>query len=165
MTMLARTARVVVPAAAFLLLLGGCGHPAGPARGVSGTVTMVVCGSRPQPAPSVVEVVCGTSELTADRLNWSDWGRPVATAVGTAVVDLCTYEDCHTGSFAAVPIVMIASGLTRCQGSTRVYSRLQYVFVGRSPFAGLPANVSTANDMADPGRALPPRDQTVSLTC
>jgi len=89
----------------------------------------------------------------------------VATAIGTAVVDLCAFSDCHTGSYQAVPIVVVASKIGRCGHGTQGYLRLQYMFVGRSPFAGLPANVKFSNFMTGAARPGPPHDQTVSLTC
>ena len=121
-----------------LLLLAACSQAAGPASATR-PVTAALCGSGPQARPGIVEVVCGTDDITARKLAWSDWGKPVTTATGTAVVDLCAMEDCHTGSFQAAPIVLIASGIRGCPRHRRAYSRLQYVFVGRSPFQGLPA--------------------------
>jgi hypothetical protein len=163
MNVLARATGAVVMALP-LLLLAGCSHPAVP-RTVPASVTMAYCGSAAQARPTVVEVICGTDDITAESLSWSAWGKPVATAIGTAVVDLCSYEDCHTGSFAAVPIVVIASKLVGCARDAHGYSSLQYVFVGGSPFAGIPANVKFSNFMADPSRSGPPANQTVSLTC
>jgi hypothetical protein len=168
MNVLARRTGAVVMAVAVLplLLLAACSHAAAAApRAAPAPVTMAYCGSAPQVRPAVVEVICGTDDITADSLTWSAWGQQVATAIGTAVVDLCSYEDCHTGSFAAVPIVVIASKLTGCAKHTHAYSRLQYVFVDGSPFAGIPANENFSNFMADPSRSGPPPDQTVRLTC
>ncbi len=145
-----------------LLLLSGCGHPPAPAPA---PVTMAYCGSGPQVRPAAVEIICGTDDITAGRLAWSWWGRPIAMAVGTAVVDMCAYEDCHTGSFTSVPIVVIASKPARCGRDAQAYSRLQYVFVGGSPFAGLPADVTSSNFISAPGRPVPPANQTVSLSC
>lgn len=59
----------------------------------------------------------------------------------------------------------IASKPVRCGRDPQAYSRLQYVFVGGSPFAGLPANVTSSNYISAPGRPIPPANQTVSLTC
>jgi hypothetical protein len=161
--MRART-RAAAMATAVLpwLLLSACSHPASPAPT---RVTMAYCGSGPQVRPDVLEIVCGTSDITADNLAWSSWGRQIATGVGTAVVDTCAYEDCHTGSFTSVPIVVVASQLVRC-GPAMGYSRLQYVFVGDSPFSGLPANSGNFSDfIAAPDRPAPPANQVVSLTC
>jgi hypothetical protein len=105
------------------------------------------------------------SARPARRLAWSAWGKPVATAVGVAVVDLCAYEDCHTGTFGSVPIVMIASKIISCPKRARAYSRLEYVFVGRSPFAGLPAHMNFSNFLVGTGRTGPESDQTVTLGC
>jgi hypothetical protein len=166
MNELASPTRAVAAAilALGLLLVSACSSAAGSAA-VPRPVTMAYCGGGPQARPAVIEIVCGTTEIAAGSLHWSGWGQQVATAVGTAVVDTCSYEDCHTGSYQSVAIVMIASKIVRCPEQAHAYSRLQYVFVGGSPFAGLPANVTTSNDMAGPGRPLPPADQTVSLTC
>lgn len=157
--------RAAAAVTAALLLLSACSHPAPRPGPEPAPVTMAYCGSGPQVRPAVVEIVCGTNDIAAGHLAWSSWGRPIATAVGTAVVDLCSYEDCHTGSFTSVPIVLIASKPVRCGPDPQAYSRLQYVFVGGSPFAGLPANVTSSNYISAPGRPVPPANQTVSLTC
>jgi hypothetical protein len=122
-------AAIAAATGASLLMLSACSHAAGPAR-VPAPVTMTYCGSGPQVRPSVLEIVCGTSEIAARSLTWSAWGKQIATGVGTAVVDLCTYEDCHTGSYGSAPIVVIASKIVRCTRGTQAYSKLQYVFVG-----------------------------------
>jgi hypothetical protein len=111
-----------------------------------------------------VDVICVTGSITARSLTWSAWGKPVATAVGTAVVDLCAYSDCHTGNYRSFPIVVIASRLVSCSKNTHAYSRLQYVFVGHSPFQGVPANMKFTNFM-DAASRPPPGNQTTSLTC
>ncbi len=81
------------------------------------------------------------------------------------MVDLCTYEDCHTGSYRSVPIVVIASALVSC-ASRQAYSRLQYVFVGGSPFLVMPANIKfPPNDIVGATRPIPSPDQTVRLGC
>lgn len=158
-TRAAAAAAVTLPG----LLLAGCSnHQAAPA---AEPVTMALCGGGPQVRPAEVEIVCGTNYIAAGDLAWSAWGRPVATAVGTAVVDLCAYEDCHTGSFTSVPIVVIASRRVPCGQDAQAYSRLQYVFVGTSPFAGMPANVTSSNFISAPGRPGLPADQTVTLAC
>ena len=43
---------------------------------------------------------CHTKDIIARKLAWSAWGKPTATAIGTAVVDLCAYEDCHSGDYS-----------------------------------------------------------------
>jgi hypothetical protein len=145
-----------------VLFLAGCSHAAAP---VPPAVTLSFCGTGPQPAPAVVEVICNTDDLTARNLVWTAWGKPTATAKGTAVVDMCAYEDCHTGTYSTVPIRLIASRITACAGSKRAYTTLRYVFVDGSPWAGVPAGANTSGYIAAPDRTLPPRNQTVGLTC
>jgi len=142
------------------LLAAGCTQSAG--SKAAEPVRVSFCGGVLQAHPDVVNVVCANNSIAARDLRWSGWGDQVATATGSAVVDLCAYEDCYAGEYVTVPIVIITSKIMHCPGSMRAYSRLQYVFVGRSPYAGLPAGISIpdgSDTPADPG------DQTVSLAC
>jgi hypothetical protein len=163
MNVLARTIRSAAAAALVpLLFLAGCGHAAAP---VPPAATISFCGSAPQAMPTVVEVICNTNDITARNLVWQGWGKPTATAHGTAVIDLCAYTDCHTGSFDSVPIKLIASKIAHCAKNVRAYSTLRYVFADGTPWPGIPANVKTSGYIAGPNRPLPPANQTVSLTC
>lgn len=155
-----RAAAAIMAIVLTLLFAGGCTHSAGSRAAPS--VRVAFCGGALRAQPDVATVSCLNNSIMARNLRWSDWGGPVATATGTATVDLCAYEDCAAGDYATVPIVLITSKIVRCQGSAKAYSRLQYVFVGRSPYAGLQASISVpdgSNSPADPG------DQTVSLPC
>jgi hypothetical protein len=82
-----------------------------------------------------------------------------------AVVDLCAYEDCHTGAFGTVSIRLIASKISTCANGKWAYTTLRYVFIGGSPWAGIPADMKTSNFISGFKRPLPPADQTVELTC
>jgi hypothetical protein len=152
----------LLPALLPVLLLAACGHAAAP---VPPPVTLSACGGGPQVRPGEVLVICFTNDITAQDLKWRAWGKPTASASGTALVDLCAYEDCHTGSYGTVPITLIASKLVRCPRGTRAYSTLRYVFTDGSPWPGIPANLNTSGYVAGPRRVLPPADQTVSLAC
>jgi hypothetical protein len=154
--------RVAIAAQLSVLFLPGCGHSAAP---VPPAVTMSFCGSDPQPMPTVVEVVCNTDDITARNLVWTSWGKPTTTAKGMAVVDLCAYEDCHSGAFGSVPIELIASKVAACAKDKRAYTALRYVFVDGSPWPGIPADMKTSGYIAGPNRVLPPRNQTVELAC
>lgn len=159
----ARTARATVAAGLFLVLvLAACSHAAAP---VPPPVTMSICGGNAQVQPDVVVVVCDTADITARDLKWTAWGKPAATATGTATVDLCAYNDCHTGSYGTTPIRVIISKIVRCGGNRRAYSRLRYVFTAGTPWPGTPANLDTSGYVAGPKRILPPANQQVSLTC
>jgi hypothetical protein len=164
MNVLVRTTRAVVATLVLpLLLLAACSHATG-ASAVH-TVKLSYCGGRLQPRPDIVSVICTTDDITARNLTWSGWGKPFATARGTALVDLCAFEDCHMGTFSTFPIVVIASKITHCSPGTQAYSKLQYVFVGTSPFQNVPANISFKGFISGAGRPGPPHNQTVSLTC
>ena len=156
------TRAAAVTALLQLLLLTACGQAVRPG---APPVTMSFCGYSPQARPDVVVVVCETSDITARDLKWTAWGKPAATATGTATVDLCAYSDCHTGSYTTASIRLIASKIVPCTGKTRAYSRLRYVFPSGSPWGGVPANLNTSGWISGPDRALPPANQTVSLGC
>jgi hypothetical protein len=152
-----------VAAALFpLLLLTACGQAARPG---APPVMMSFCGYSLQVRPDVVEVVCKTADITARSLKWTAWGQPTATATGTAEVDLCAYEDCHTGAYSSVPIRLIASKIVSCARTARAYSSLRYAFPGGSPWGDVPANLNTSSYLVGPDRQLPPANQTVSLGC
>jgi hypothetical protein len=136
-----RSARAVVAVLALVpVLLAGCAHAASAARGPA-AARLPDCGGDPQVRPAEVVVICSVNSIDAGHLTWSAWGKPVAVGLGSAVVDLCAYEDCHTGTFSSYPIVLIASKMVSCTGGIRSYSRLQYTFVGNSPFQGVPATM------------------------
>jgi hypothetical protein len=162
-----RASRAGAAAAAvtvLMLLLSACTDQA-PRPAPPPSATLAFCGGSAQARPTVVEVICSTNDITARNLTWSGWGRSVATASGTGVVDLCAAEDCHTGEYASASIVLVASDLTRCNGERRGYQRLQYVFVGTSPFQGVSASQDFSDFMAAPGRPGLPANQTVRLSC
>jgi hypothetical protein len=154
--------RVAIAGLLAGLFVTGCGHAGSP---VPPPVTLSNCGSDAQPQPTIVEVVCNTDDITARNLAWTNWGKPTATGRGVAVVDLCAYEDCHTGSFAAVPIRLVATRISACGANKRAYLTLRYVFTDGSPWPGVPADVSTSHYMAGSDRPLPPPDQRVALGC
>jgi hypothetical protein len=146
------------------LFLTACGTTVGPSARPPAAIRLVDCGSPPQASPTVLAVICSTNSITARDLRWSAWGKPVTTAIGTAVVDLCAYSDCHTGKYRAVPIVLVGSRIVNCPRQARVYSRLQYIFVGPTPFPGVPAHMKFPKFWW--GSARPSAgNQTVSMPC
>ena len=162
MNVLAGKTRAVVAIFMFpLVLLTACSHATKP---VPPSVALGFCGSNPQVMPGVVLVVCNTDDITARNLIWSDWGKPAATAKGSATVDLCAYEDCASGNYVSVPIEMTASKIVHCSKSTRAYSTLRYLFPNGSPFQGIPASVKSPGSFGQ-DQPDPPANQTVSLTC
>jgi hypothetical protein len=159
--MIGRTTSAAVLAA--LLLLSACSHaPAGPAPN---PVTLALCGSSPQAAPDLIQVICNTDDLTARNLTWSAWGKAVATAHGMATVDLCAYDDCHTGAFTSAAVVLTASKIMRCGKHKLAYASLHYTFVDRSPWPDIKGKFDTSGYISAPDRPLPPPSQTVGLTC
>ena len=162
MNVLAEKTPAVVATLMFLLLLTACSHATKP---VPPPVTLGFCGGNPQVMPDVVLVVCNTDDITARNLIWSDWGKPTASARGSATVNLCAYEDCASGNYVSVTIEMTASKIVHCSKNTRAYSMLRYAFPNGSPFQGVPATVKTPGYSAGQDQPLPPANQTVSLTC
>lgn len=160
--MLTRLTQGATTSALVLLAATACGHATG---AVTAPVTMSFCGGSPEASPDVVLVVCYTDDITARDMAWSAWGKPVATGRGTAVIDLCAYNDCHTGSFGSTPIELIASKIMPCGQRGKAYSQLRYVFPKGTPWPGTPANTDTSGYLTGSHRVLPPADQTVSLTC
>jgi hypothetical protein len=157
--------RWVAAGVLVLVFVAAC-NPAAPTDKAAAPVAMSDCGAGLHARPSLLQVICFSDAITARGLVWSGWGSPVATAIGSAVVDVCAFQDCHTGSYSSIPIVMIASKIASCPKRARAYSRLQYVFVGgRSPFGSLPAHMNFSNFLVGTGRVGPSRDQTVALGC
>lgn len=162
MNVLAGKTRAIVAISMFPLpFLTACSHATKP---VPAPVALGFCGSNPQVMPGVVLVVCNTDDITARNLIWADWGKPTATAKGSATVDLCAYEDCASGDYVSVPIEMTASKIMHCSKNTRAYSTLRYLFPNGSPFQDVPASVKTSGSFGQ-DQPVPPADQTVSLTC
>ena len=162
-----RTRAAIAAAGAVLfplVMLAACG-PADTSAHDATSVKMVDCFGRLQASPDTVQVICQSDAITARRLAWSGWGKPVATATGVAVYDWCAFEDCHTGTYNTAPIVMIASKIVTCPKRARAYSRLQYVFVGHSPFSSLPAHMNFSNLLFGAHRPGPAANQTVLLGC
>lgn len=161
--MLARMTRMAAATLMLPLLLTACAQ--GGPKGAPASVGLADCGGPAQRQPSLLQVVCETDDITARNLRWSGWGKPVATAIGVGVVNLCAVEDCHTQLYNPLPLVMIASKIVPCPHGRRAYSRLQYVFVGHSPFPGVPAHLKFSGFIAGPGRPGLPAHQTVGLAC
>jgi hypothetical protein len=159
-----KTSIAVISLLGILVLLTACSHP-DRSGAVASPVKISYCNGGQQARPTVIAVICLSNDITARHLRWSAWGKPFTTAIGRALVDMCAFEDCHTGAYKSFPIVLIASKLVTCPNGARAYSRLQYTFVGRSPFQGIPSNISFKNYIAGAGRPHPPSHQTVSLTC
>lgn len=162
MNLLAGKAPAVVVTLMFpLLLLTACSHVTKP---VPPPVTLSFCGSNLQVKPDVVLVVCNTDDITATGLIWSDWGKPTASAKGSATVDLCAFTSCATGDYVSVRIDVTASKIVYCSKNRRAYSTLRYMFPDGSPFKGVPAIAYTPGYLG-PDQPVPPKNQTVSLTC
>ncbi len=158
-----RRATAVVAALVIPLLLTACSHAA--AKPLPPPVTLGYCGSNPQIMPDVVLVVCSTDDITAENLVWSDWGAQSAHAKGSATVDLCAFGDCASGDYISVPIDMTATKIVHCTKTRRAYSTLRYVFPQGSPFASVPLTADSPGYFGGQNQPVPPRDQTVSLTC
>ena len=163
--MLTKTISAAAAVLTAALALTACGPPATSASAAK-PVKMTDCNGLHHSRPGIVNVTCESDAITARRLTWSAWGTSVATAIGSAVVDPCAYEDCHTATYDAYPIVVVASKIVKCANGRQEYSRLQYVFVGHDPFGGLPTkDLAIRNSMFGSHRPGPPHNNTVALPC
>lgn len=145
-----------------LLLLAACSRASesGPPP-----VGIGYCGLKPHVRPQVIVVTCTNDGITAIHLTWSAWGKPKATAKGSATIDLCVYAymDCATGDYASEPIVVFASQIKKCSKNAHAYSTLRYKFPHGSPWGKQSKNAKKYQWM--PQNQLPPANQTVRLTC
>jgi hypothetical protein len=160
---LSRNTRAVVAILCLpLLFLAAC---SGATESGPPPVRIGYCGLKPQVRPDVIVVTCTNDSITAINLAWSAWGRPQATAKGSATIDLCIYAymDCAQGDYTTVPIVVFASKIEKCSRNAHAYSTLRYTFPRGSPW-GQP-NKRAAKYQWIPPDQLPPANQTVSLTC
>lgn len=163
--MLIKTISAAAAALTAALALTACG-PTATSASAARPVMMTDCNGLHHSRPGIVNVTCESDAITARRLTWSAWGTSVATAIGSAVVDPCAYEDCHTATYNAYPIVVVASKIVKCANGRQEYSRLQYVFVGHDPFGGLPTKgLAIANSMFGSHRPGPPHNNTVAVPC
>jgi hypothetical protein len=158
-----RNARAVIAALSLpLLLLAACSRAS-----ESGPPTLRIgyCGYKPQVRPEIIVVTCSNDSITAIHLTWSEWGKPKATAKGSATIDLCAYAymDCAQGDYESVPIVVFASRIKKCSRNAHAYSTLRYTFPHGSPW-GQPSKYAAKHQWI-PKNQLPPANQTVSLTC
>jgi hypothetical protein len=127
-----RTCRplVLLVAAVLAMLAAGCGGSAAPLPSAAPRY-LADCSGHPQPRPTMVVVRCADVSMTARNLKWAGWGARVATATGTAVINDCEFQDCHTGLYSAHPVVLVISGAVACPTGGRAYARIQVMFVGR----------------------------------
>jgi hypothetical protein len=146
-----RRYRFLAMAAVLALLAAGCSSSPGAVTSAAPR-RLADCAGMPQSRPAEVAVRCADNSLTASHLRWSGWGTPVATATGTAVINTCEFEDCHTGAYASYRVVLVVSGAVKCPKGGRAYARIQYMFVGH--FNAWPASV-TDQVIARPCGAIP----------
>jgi hypothetical protein len=154
-----RLAAVVL--AVLGLMAAGCSHPAKPA-GPAMPHALADCLGQPQVRPAEVDVRCADNSLVASHLKWSGWGGPVATALGTAVINACEFTDCHTGAYQAYRVVLTVSGIVACPKGSHAYASIQYMFVGH--FNAWPVGVTDQVIPRPCGSSGPPhRDQQPSV--
>jgi hypothetical protein len=128
-----RNLTAITALAAAALLAAGCSTPHHPAASARGPQRIADCTGIPHVRPAIVVVRCIDGSMVAQKLKWSGWGTPVATATGTAVLNNCVFipQGCATGDYESYPVVLIASGSLRCPTGGPAYARLQTVLVGR----------------------------------
>jgi hypothetical protein len=63
-----------------------------------------------------------TDDITAGDLTWTGWGKPTAIGKGSALIDLCAYQDCANGSYTTVPIEVVTGSQAGRECSKAVIS-------------------------------------------
>jgi hypothetical protein len=128
--MVRRNRLALMAGAAVTLLVVGCSGA--PKTAASGPDRLANCAGAPAARPEIVVVKCFDDSMVARQLKWSGWGSRVATATGSATLNMCEFipQDCASGDYQAYPVVLIASGAVRCRGGGRAYARIQTVLVG-----------------------------------
>jgi hypothetical protein len=111
------------PTAVLADLAIGCTPP-------NGTAWIDDCGPL-ENAPAMLVIACADANYSLDGLKWRGWGRPLASASGTARANDCK-PYCAAGHFHSYRVTVSADRLTRC-GSARIYARLTVVYAGTPP--------------------------------
>lgn len=135
-----RASALTIAIALLATMVAACSHAAA-SPGPASNRRLADCGGNPQTKPQVVVITCSNQAITVHDVNWSAWGGKVATGTGSAIVNVCAFQDCHTGAYGSYPVVVVASGAVACRGGVSGYGRIQYMFVGTSPFANLPPHM------------------------
>ncbi len=91
------------------------------------------CLGKPVITPRQVTLSCGDAGFSVDRLRWTGWGESFAAGRGRARVNDCD-PSCADGQVHVFPAVLIASERQTCSGGTRAYRKIEYAFIGLSPF-------------------------------
>jgi hypothetical protein len=108
--------------------------------------------------PQEIVLACADANFSAARLTWTGWGQATAYAQGLAGYNDCS-PSCAAGGYRFYPVVLIADGRQQCSRTT-AYARIQYAFIGTSPFP------TDAPGAVDPTVAYPcgPAAQTPKTT-
>ncbi|WP_300681073.1 hypothetical protein [Nocardioides sp.] len=135
-TSLTRSSASALALVAALATVSACAATAADAKPVAATTSaqrtavktyLIGCLNERSVKPTSVTLACADDNENLDKLVWSTWGEPQATAVGTWVANTCT-PYCAAGKLVRYPVTVRASHLKRHE-----YRQLSITFTGTVP--------------------------------
>ncbi|MBC3840896.1 hypothetical protein GXW82_13310 [Streptacidiphilus sp. 4-A2] len=85
--------------------------PATPApQQAQASVVIYDCSGKPSPRPASLVLTCADAGWVLEGLNWTDWGRPTASATGKWSEKNCK-PNCASGGMSTYPATVTVSGL------------------------------------------------------
>jgi hypothetical protein len=76
---------------------------------------------------------CADAGVLADKLIWTNWGQPEATATGVLSAKTCD-PDCASGGREEYPVTLVASELRDCAYGKPQYTKVTWTLPAGSPF-------------------------------
>lgn len=142
----------IIAAVGLALVASSCGSSATKPSAIAD------CRGHLHVKPQEIVLACADANFSAARLTWTGWGQATAYAQGLAGYNDCS-PSCAASGYRFYPVVLIAGGRQQCSG-TSAYARIQYAFIGASPFP------SDAPGAVDPTIAYPcePAAETTKTT-
>jgi hypothetical protein len=122
-----------------------------PSAGVAQTSTIALpdCLGHPVVKPTSVTLACADANFRIEHIQWTGWGESFAAGKGTAVVNDCE-PSCAGGHFHNYPMLLIVTGRQTCPSGRSAYEKIEYAFVGNSPFPKATAENATQDVACKP---------------
>jgi hypothetical protein len=97
-----------------------------------GLPSFVACGEPATVRPHAILFACADGNFYVDHLRWASWSAPSASAVGIAHQNDCI-PDCAGGHFHLYPDTSIRVWRPETCGKRRLFTRIEYRFLQRTP--------------------------------